>query len=91
MALKWPNKDPDEVLDYLIDWAARMAEGDTIVTSTWIVPSGIIKDSDSFGDDTTTAWFSGGTIGTKYSITNRVVTAEARTMDQTVTLTIKAK
>ncbi len=31
MALSWPFKDPDEVLDYQIDWTARLA-GDTIST-----------------------------------------------------------
>jgi len=91
MALKWPNKDPDEVLDYKIDWSSRLPEGDAIATSTWIVPAGITKDSDAHDDTSTTIWLSSGTIGTKYAITNRVVTDDGRTMDQSVSITLRAK
>jgi hypothetical protein len=90
MTLKWPFKDPDEVLDYGIDWTARLA-GDTIQSSTWIVPDGITKVSDSSNDTSTEIWLSGGTLGAALQITNRVVTHGARTMDQSVTLLIKSK
>lgn len=90
MSLKWPFKDPDEILDYGIDWTPRLAE-DTIATSTWIVPDGITKVSDSSTSTATEIWLSGGTIGAALQITNRVVTAGGRTMDQSVTLLIKAK
>jgi hypothetical protein len=90
MFLAWPNKDPDEVLDYEIDWSARVLT-DTILTSVWTIPSGITKNSDSKTAATTTAWLSGGTLGTTYEILNRIVTAGGRTMDQTVKIKIKAK
>jgi hypothetical protein len=88
--LKWPFKDPDEVLDYGIDWTARLA-GDTIQTSTWIIPAGITKVSDSSTSTSTEIWLSGGAIGASLQITNRVVTSGGRTMDQSVTLLIKSK
>ncbi len=85
--LNWETpKDPDEIKDYMVDWADRLTEGDTIVTSTWIVPTGIVEDSNSFTDSTTTIWLSGGTLGTNYSFVNRVVTFEGRTLDQTCNL-----
>lgn len=90
MVLSWPYKDPDEVLDYQLDWMARLA-GDTIASSTWIVPNGITKNSDSKTETTTTIWLSGGTIGASLSITNRIETAGGRTMDQSVSLKIKEK
>lgn len=90
MSLTWPFKDPDEVLDYQLDWSARLA-GDTIATSTWIVPAAITKDSDSNTTTTTTIWLSGGTLGDLVEITNRITTAAGRTMDQSVRLKIKAK
>ena len=90
MVLSWPYKDPDEVLDYQLDWMARLA-GDTIASSTWIVPNGITKNSDSKTETTTTIWLSGGTIGASLSITNRIKTAGGRTMDQSVSLKIKEK
>ena len=36
MSLKWPNKDPDEILDYSIDWA-RFLSGATLSSVTWFV------------------------------------------------------
>lgn len=90
MSLSWPNKDPDEVLDYQIDWTDRLAS-DTILSSSWTVPAGITKDSDTFGSTSVIIWLSDGAAGETYSITNRIVTAGGRTMDQSVRLRIKDK
>jgi len=90
MALSWPFKDPDEVLDYQIDWTARLA-GDTISTSDWDVEAGITMDSESNTDTTATIWISGGTVGETYTFTNHIVTAGARSMDQSVRLRIKVR
>ena len=91
MSLKWPFKDPDEVLDYTLDWSGRLSGEDTIVTSSWTVPDGITNDDEERTNTSTTLWLSGGTEGQTYSFLNRVVTAGGRTMDQTVTLNIKSK
>lgn len=90
MALTWPFKDPDEVLDYILDWTDRLGT-DTVATSTWTVPTGITQNSDSATTTTTTIWLQGGTEGESYSFVNRVVTAAGRTMDQTVRLKVKSK
>lgn len=82
------TKDPDAVLDYVNDWASWLA-GDTIISSTWIAPSGITVDSDSFTDTTATVWLSGGTVGTSYSVVNRIVTAAGRTDDRTLHFHVK--
>lgn len=87
-AFTWTTpKDPDEVKDYVIDWTDRLNE-DVIATSTWIVPDGITKDSDSFDADenTTTIWLSGGTLNDNYEFTNRITTTGGRTLDQTAKL-----
>ena len=88
--MKWPNKDPDEVLDYVIDWAARLGD-DTVSTSTFTVPTGITKDSDTNTDTTTTVWLSGGTAGASYAIHNQIVTAGGRTMEQSVSIAVLQK
>jgi len=36
MSLKWPNKDPNEILDYSIDWS-RFLSGATLSSVTWFV------------------------------------------------------
>lgn len=47
MALKWPNKDPDEQLDYSVDWS-RYLDTDTISSVVW-------KIDDADGDKQTWA------------------------------------
>lgn len=90
MSLKWPEKDPDETLDYRISWSARLA-GDTIASSEWTVPSGMTKESDSNTNTATTIWLSGGTDKQTYSIVNHIVTAEGRVMEQTVRIRVKSR
>jgi hypothetical protein len=89
--ITWPYKDPDEVLDYEIDWTAKLTGGDTITSSSWTVPAGITKDSSTFTTSTATIWLSDGTIGETYLLTNEVTTAAGRTMDQSAKLKIKEK
>ena len=81
-------KDPDAAgIDYKIDWVAELA-GDPISASTWIIPAGITKDSDSFTDTTATILISGGTVGETYSMVNRITTAGGRVDDRTITVSI---
>lgn len=68
------TKDPNAVLDYTVDWTDWLSGGEKIATSTWVVPAGITQDSVSKTLTTTTIWFSGGTVGSTYRITNRIVT-----------------
>lgn len=83
-------KDPDAVLDYQADWATWLGE-DTISSSTWIVPDGITKDSDTNTTTSATVWLSGGTAGSNYSITNRIVTDGGRTDDRTIKIQVREK
>jgi hypothetical protein len=90
MALIWPFKDPDELLDYSIDWSGRLGS-DTISTSVWTVPDGITNEDEEKTTTTTTLWLSGGTLAVTYEFLNRIVTAGGRIMDQTTRLKIKSK
>lgn len=74
-------KDPDAKLDYKIDWSDWL-DGDTISTSTWIVPSGITEESSTNTNTTTTIWLSGGTHAVKYKVVNRITTAAGRIEDR---------
>jgi hypothetical protein len=89
----WPPKDPDEVLDYQIDWATdRLDEGETITTTLWQVESGdVVIDSDEELDGVTTVWLSGGTVNTTSVVLNRVTTSEGRIYDQSCRLRIRTK
>ena len=71
-------KSPTEVLDYVHDMTNELGV-DTVSTSSWVLDSGITKDSDSTTTTAATAWISGGTLGVTYKLTNTLVTVSGRT------------
>jgi hypothetical protein len=83
-------KDPDAVLDYAVDWSSWLGT-DTIATSTWIVPTGLTKVSDTKTSTSAIIELSGGVKGTTYRVTNRITTANALTDDRTITITCQNK
>lgn len=83
------KKDPDAVLDYKIDWAAWLPEGDTIATSSFAAAAGITVDSHSHDNTSATVWLSGGTVPDKYAVTNHITTTEGREDDRTFTIQVK--
>lgn len=95
--LSWPPKDPDEVIDYQIDWAdpadPRLETGETLTASTFTVTSGTVAiQSQSFvASGKATVWLTGGTVGERCVIRNRVTTSAGRTYDEAVRLRIRSK
>jgi hypothetical protein len=93
--LAWPSKDPNEVLDYQLNWAdpddRRLVTGETLLTSVWSVVEGdVVIDSQSFvSTGLTTVWLSGGSVGAKCVLLDRVTTSAGRTYDESVTLRIR--
>ncbi len=79
--------DPDDTnLDFKADWAVWLQDGDTISTSTWVVPAGLSKVTDDKYSTYNVIWLdgSGATVGTVYEVVNRIVTVLGRTEDQTL-------
>lgn len=56
---RYPAKFGDETLDYVFDWAARLDEGETIV-SVDHEAEGLTVDSLTTNGTETTVWVSGG-------------------------------
>lgn len=83
-------KDQNAVLDYTVNWATFLGV-DTIASDSWIVPVGITSASESNTTTTSTIWLSGGTLGTKYALTNRIVSAGGRTEDKTIYVKVKER
>lgn len=77
------TKDPNAVLDYYFDWSTWL-NGDTIATSTWIVPAGLTMASESETSTRTTIWLSAGIFPERYKVVNRITTAAGRTEDRTL-------
>ena len=88
--LNWPSKDPDEVLDYKLDWSARL-DGDTIASSEWTVPPELEGSREARTDTSTTIWLGGGLNGRTHLVANRITTAAGRVMDQTVRIVTLAR
>ena len=90
MAIATFTKDPDATLDYQINWAAWLADDDTISNSSFISNSDdITVESSSFTDTTSTVWLSGGQAGSSYEITNRITTTLGRIDDRTIKIKCK--
>jgi hypothetical protein len=79
------EQTPASILDYTINWAARGIGTDTVATSSWaITPADLSGTSPppSFTATTTTVWLSGGTVGVYYTVTNTIITAGGREMQE---------
>ena len=85
------KKDPDATLDYSVDWGTWMESSETLSVSTWVVPSGITKDSDTISGTEAVAWLSGGTAGSTYELTNRITTDAGRTDDRSITIYVRQR
>jgi hypothetical protein len=83
-------KDPDAVVDYVIDWTDWLVT-DEITVSSWVLDSGITKDSESNTTQKATVWLSGGTAGVKYKVKNSIETTDGRKNDQTIIILVKEK
>ena len=83
-------KDPNSTLDYVVNWATFLG-ADTIASDSWIVPTGITSVTETNTTTTSTIWLSGGTVGTKYALTNRIVSAGGRTEDRTIYVKVREK
>jgi hypothetical protein len=90
------KKDPNAVLDYLVDFKAKtnntgpedyLQTSETITTATVVssAPADLVVDSSTVITNNTGVliWLSGGTLNTTYSIRVRIVTSLNRTDDRT--------
>ena len=83
-------KDPNAVLDYAVDWEDWLGT-DEIASSTWIVPTGITKDSDTETTTKTIIWLSGGTVGTRYTLVNQIITIGDRTDERSICIDVRER
>ena len=90
--IAWPPKDPNEILDYQLQWV--LDTGEVLLTSTFSIVDGTVTiDRSSFvtPENIATVWLLGGTIGEVCHVLNRVTTRGGRTYDETAKLRIRSK
>jgi hypothetical protein len=82
------TQDPSAVLDYTIDWSQELA-GDSILTSTWTAPVGIVIDHTEVTASTATVWLTGGTVGSEYEVKNHITTNGGRVDERSLWIRIQ--
>lgn len=96
LPLRWPSKDPADILDYQFDISPALAgnDGDAIQTiDVLISPSaeGDLAMLSSAADGTRAVlWLQGGVAGTTYDITIMVGTETGRAISRSVILPVTA-
>jgi len=88
MALNWPSKSPNELLDYQINWSAELVT-DTVTSSSWTISdASLVEDHATTGPQTATIWLKNGTPNNTYTVTNTIMTAGGRTFVQAVNIKV---
>lgn len=80
-------KHPSATLDYQLNWSNWLA-GDTISSSTWVVPTGLTKVLDTNETTTCTIWLSGGTDKANYKVVNTITTATGKVESKAITVSV---
>jgi len=103
VSFKWVNKDPDEVLDYSVDWS-RFLNGATINTVNWFVDNssnvktainsgavvnGIQNVSQTNTDTVATINLGLGTLNKEYKFYCRIQDSTGSTAERVIKLRIK--
>lgn len=101
MTFKWSPKDPSDVSDYLFDWGSTnldvtkrfLPAGETILTYTVTVATGLTKVSDSITLSAKGVTFrvSGGTAGSDYNVTCLINTSATETFEVTKPLLVRER
>lgn len=104
MSYKWPNKDPDETLDYSVDWSRWLGTGVTIASVAWFVDNASgVKTSFTAGStvnglqnvsvtNTTTVAtinLAVGTLNKEYKIYCRITDSSGSVVERVIKLNIK--
>lgn len=76
-------------LDYEIDHAAELADGDTISTGTWAAtPAGLTFTGEAIAGSIVSAFIEGGDHGELFAVINTATTAAGRVIEYEITLRI---
>lgn len=93
MTNAFPPKDPAAVLDYLVDWSAWLAQGETITNADVTVPDGLTLNpggkQTTRDDGKVSFWLAGGVDGMAYAVGCRITTSAGRTDERTFRLPVQ--
>lgn len=99
MSYKWPNKDPQDTLDYTFDWS-RLLGATTITNVVWEINDNVISSPGQTVDSltsvnttssptSTTILLSGGTVNVTYNISCRITSSSGLVIERSARVSIK--
>jgi hypothetical protein len=92
--LNWPTKDPNDVLDYILEFSPAVIGNDADGISTLDVaispnaPGDLVVNSTSADGTRAVIWMSAGQAGTVYVVTVLVTTINGRTLQRSILLPV---
>ena len=75
--LTWPEKDPDDLLDYALDFGPQFGDGDQVV-ATEFVADGLTIHAQLADGNLAVVWLAGGLSGSRYLVSCTARSAQGR-------------
>jgi hypothetical protein len=106
MSYRWPNKDPDETLDYSVDWSRFLGDTSTIQSVAWFIDNengvktpfepvtvvnGLQPISTTNTTTASTIFLGLGTNNKVYKIYCRMTDTMGRVAERSITLSVKER
>lgn len=103
MSFKWPNKDPDEILDFSVDWSRQLGTA-TISSVVWYVDNasgiktaitagsvvnGIQNVAQTVSGNVATINLGLGTNNTEYKFTCSITNSSGNVVERVIKLRVK--
>lgn len=99
MSYKWPNKDPQDTLDYTFDWS-RFLSGATLSDAVWFINgtqitapgqtvSTLTSVNTANSTTSTTILLSGGTVNVTYTVSCRITSSSGLVVERSARISIK--
>lgn len=104
--MRWPNKDPNEILDYSLDWSRFLRSGETVNSSLWFIVNtsgevvsfnigetvdNLLNVTNSNNSSITTIYLSGGISNTLYKLVCRAILNTGFVAERSVSIYIKER
>lgn len=84
--------DPDEILDYFIDYSGILTSGETISTSVWSTSSNVTLGTNTNTTTVATAWVNSVIAETTtFKLSNTIVTSDSRTYNRSIIIKVAEK
>ena len=79
------TKDPNDVVDYTLDWSTQLNSDDSIVAVVYVISpaSELTVLSTNFTATQATCWLQAGVLDLTYAVTCRVTTDHGRVLEYT--------